>query len=143
MKKTLIINGPNLNLLGNREPDIYGDQSLEEIKNYTEQRLDKDKVAVDWFQSNKESEILEKIHQSGAYHGIVLNPGALSHSSFALYDCLRAAPCPVIEVHLSNTHSRGRFRSDRLSAKACTAVIEGLGKDVYYLGVLAFLSKEQ
>ena len=104
MKRVLVINGPNLNLLGDREPHLYGDQSLEEIKNYTEKRLAKGKVCVDWFQSNNESDILEKVHRAENYHGIVLNPGALSHSSFALYDCLRAAPCPVVEVHLSNTH---------------------------------------
>ena len=141
MKKVLIINGPNLNLLGIREPHIYGDSSLEEIKDDTHKKLQVQKVKVDWFQSNNESEILEKIHHSGDYSGIVLNPGPLSHTSFALYDALMAIPARVVEVHLSNTHQRESFRSERLSARACLGVIEGLGKNVYYLGVLSLLDE--
>ena len=138
-KKVLVINGPNLNLLGIREPQIYGDHSLEEIKNYTGKKLAGQKVHTDWFQSNRESEILDKIQHSNSYSGIVLNPGSMSHTSFALYDCLKGMSCKVVEVHLTNTHKRESFRSERLSARACLGVIEGLGKNVYYLGILSLL----
>ena len=141
MKKVLVINGPNLNLLGIREPHIYGDRSLKEIKDDVQKKLQGQKVKLDWFQSNHESEILEKIHQSSDYSGIVLNPGPLSHTSFALYDCLRATSLKVVEVHLSNTHQRESFRAERFSARACLGVIEGLGKNVYYLGVLSLLDE--
>ena len=140
MKKVLVINGPNLNLLGEREVHFYGNQSLEEIKSDTNKRLVGQEVSVEWFQSNRESEVLGKIQRAVDYHGMVINPGALGHSSFALYDALRAVACSVVEVHLTNTHSREFFRSDRLSARACRGVIEGLGKDVYYLGILSLLS---
>ncbi|MCY4643673.1 MAG: 3-dehydroquinate dehydratase [Bacteriovoracales bacterium] len=141
MKKILVINGPNLNLLSIREPDLYGQDTLEEIKIYTEGKLTKEEVSTTWFQSNREADILEKIQSDmAAYDGIVLNPGSLGHSSFALYDCIRGLPCRVVEVHLTNTHGREDFRSDRMSARVCLGVIEGLGKDVYYLGVLSLLN---
>ena len=109
MKKVLILNGPNLNLLGTREPAIYGHDSLEEIRHYTIRKLASRKVETHWFQSNREEEILNKIHSSVGDDGIIINPGSMSHSSFALYDCLRGLSCRVVEVHLSNTHSREFF----------------------------------
>ena len=142
MKKVLIINGPNLDLLGKREPALYGESSLDEIKRYTDYRLRGQDVCLEWIECNRESDILEKMHHVDHYHGILLNPGALSHSSFSLYDCLRSLSRPVIEVHLTNSHRREFFRADRLSARACVGVIEGLGSDIYYLGVLALMQRE-
>ena len=138
-RKIAVLNGPNLNLLGRREREVYGDSSLEELETYTHQKLAEHQLSVstNWFQCNGEGDLLDKIQGSEDYDGLVLNPGALSHCSYALYDCLRAISRPVIEVHLSNTHAREFFRSHRLSAQSCQGVIEGLGKDVYYLGIVS------
>ena len=109
MKRVLVINGPNLDWLGMREPGIYGGDSLAQIKDYTMAKLGDRGVEVEWFQGNGEAELLQELRCHPDYQGIVLNPGALGHSSFALYDCLRAVELPVVEVHLSNTHRRGAF----------------------------------
>ena len=112
MKKILVINGPNLNLLGKREPHIYGRHTLDEIIAHTEAKLAGRQISVEWFQSNGEGDILLKLQEvarTASEQGVVLNPGALSHSSFALYDCLRAISHNVVEVHLSNTHGREFF----------------------------------
>jgi len=129
-----IINGPNLNLLGVREPGIYGNDSFE---NYLE-RLRKEyaNVAIEYYQSNIEGELIDKMQQVGfSYDGIVLNAGAYTHTSVALQDCIRSLRCPVIEVHISNVHKREEFRHHSFLSCACEGVICGFGMDSYRLAV--------
>ena len=139
MKKFLIVNGPNLNLLGTREPEIYGKESLQDIINLTEKNLTKDGSAVElvWYQSNIEGELIERIQKSLAenFAAVIINPGGYSHTSVALLDALKMLKCPIIEVHLSNTHRREEFRSVKLTAKASTIIMEGLGKHAYYFAI--------
>lgn len=139
MNKTdfLIINGPNLNMLGTREPEVYGTLTLREIIEFTEKSLEKDNVSLDWYQSNIEGEIVTKIQDSlkKNYKALIINPGAYSHTSVAIYDALQIVKCPVIEVHLSNTHRREEFRQTKLTAKASTIIMEGLGKIAYLTAV--------
>lgn len=143
MDKFLVINGPNLNLLGSREPDIYGKLSLADIEILTNERLKKAgfNVDVEWFQSNGEKEIVEKIQQAAnsSYKAIIINPAAFSHTSVAILDALRILSCPVVEVHLSNTNQREEFRSNKITAKSSTAVIEGLKEKGYFLAILSQL----
>ncbi|MCK6595695.1 MAG: 3-dehydroquinate dehydratase [Bacteriovoracaceae bacterium] len=139
MKNFLIINGPNLNLLGTREPEIYGALTLEEIKKQTTTKIQAEHkdVQLDWYQSNVEGDLINRVQQSlnQNYHAIVINPGGYSHTSVALLDALKMVKCPIIEVHLSNTHRREEFRSVKLTAKASTIIMEGLGIDAYYLAI--------
>ena len=139
MKKFLIVNGPNLNLLGTREPEIYGKESLQDIINLTEKNLAKDGSAVElvWYQSNIEGDLIERIQKSLAenFAAVIINPGGYSHTSVALLDALKMLKCPIIEVHLSNTHRREEFRSVKLTAKASTIIMEGLGKHAYYFAI--------
>ena len=136
MKKILIINGPNLNLLGVREPTIYGNQSFETLKeNYAH-------VNLAYFQSNHEGEIIDKIHEVGfSYDGIVLNAGAYTHTSIAIGDAISAIETPVVEVHISNVHKRESFRHHSYLAAHCKGVIAGFGMDSYSLGIESFLYK--
>jgi 3-dehydroquinate dehydratase-2 len=141
MKKILIINGPNLNLLGHREPDVYGADSLKEIQAYTEKKLSEHNVSIDWFQSNLEGEIINKIQEfsSKSYESLVINPAGYSHTSVAIYDALKMVEQSIIEVHLSNVYSREDFRQTMLTAKAASKIMTGFGKDVYYLAILSEL----
>lgn len=133
----LIINGPNLNMLGTREPEVYGTLTLQEIKEFTENSLENDHVSLEWYQSNIEGEIVTKIQEATKknYKALIINPGAYSHTSVAIYDALCMVKCPVLEVHLSNTHRREEFRQTKLTAKASTIIIEGLGKTTYLTAV--------
>jgi 3-dehydroquinate dehydratase II len=135
--KFLIINGPNLNMLGSREPETYGSLTLEQIKEFTEKSLLSDKVVLEWYQSNIEGEIVTKIQEASklSYKALIINPGAYSHTSVAIYDALQMIKCPIIEVHLSNTHRREEFRQAKLTAKASTIIMEGLGKIAYLTAV--------
>ena len=139
MNKTdfLIINGPNLNMLGIREPEVYGKLTLQEIIEFTEKSLESDDVSLEWFQSNVEGEIVTKIQESlkRNYKALIINPGAYSHTSVAIYDALQMIKVPVVEVHLSNTHRREEFRQTKLTAKASTIIMEGLGKLAYLTAV--------
>lgn len=139
MKKFLIINGPNLNLLGLREPEIYGSQTLLEIQNHTTSKIKAEHpdVELEWFQSNVEGELINRVQQSlnQNFHAIIINPGGYSHTSVALLDTLKIVKCPIIEVHLSNTHRREEFRSVKLTAIASTIIMEGLGINAYYLAI--------
>ena len=139
MNKTsfLIINGPNLNMLGTREPEIYGSLTLNEIQEFTSSSLEKDNVNLEWFQSNIEGEIVTKIQEATKknYKALIINPGAYAHTSVAIYDALTMIKCPVIEVHISNTHRREDFRQIKLTAKASTIIMEGLGKIAYLTAV--------
>jgi 3-dehydroquinate dehydratase-2 len=136
--KLLILNGPNLNLLGIREPGIYGNDSME---NYLETlRKEFPQVEIEYFQSNIEGEMIDKMQQVGySYDGIVLNAGAYTHTSVALHDCIRAINTPVIEVHISNVHTREEFRNKSMISAACKGVICGFGMDSYKLAVYSFL----
>ena len=143
MKKILIINGPNLNLLGLREPDIYGPMTLEDIKNYTENKLksEKQNVELEWYQSNIEGELVESIQKAihTEYDALIVNPAAYSHTSVAMLDALRMIKVPIIEVHLTNVYSREEFRQTLLTARAASKIMSGLGKDAYYLAVISEL----
>lgn len=136
--KLLILNGPNLNLLGVREPGIYGNDSME---SYLETlRKEFPQVEIEYFQSNIEGEMIDKMQQVGySYDGIVLNAGAYTHTSIALHDCIRAINTPVIEVHISNVHTREEFRHKSMISAACKGVICGFGMDSYKLAVYSFL----
>ena len=139
--KILIVNGPNLNLLGQREPGIYGSESMESC--LSEQRAKYPDVTIDYYQSNGEGELINKMQESGFFDpvdGIVLNAGAYTHTSVALHDCIRSLRCPVIEVHISNVHQREEFRHRSLLSAACKGVICGFGLDSYRLAVEALLA---
>lgn len=137
--KLLIINGPNLNLLGKREPTIYGKKSFEE---YFEQlQMEYPGVTLHYFQSNHEGEIIDKLHEVGfSYNGVVLNGGAYTHTSIAIADAIAAIETPVMEVHISNIHAREKFRQHSYSAANCVGCITGLGLKGYALGIEYFLS---
>ena len=136
--KIQIINGPNLNLLGQREPGIYGSSSFESY--LPELRKRYSEVDIDYYQSNVEGELINQMQQAGffeGYDGIVLNAGAYTHTSIALHDCIRSLKCPVIEVHISNVHRREEFRHHSMISGACQGVICGFGLDSYRLAIEA------
>ena len=138
--KILIINGPNLNLLGQREPGIYGKSSFEDYLPKLRQQYPD--VQIDYFQSNIEGELINKLQEAGflatpVCDGIVLNAGAYTHTSIALQDCIRSLKSPVIEVHISNVHQREEFRHKSYISCACKGVICGFGLDSYRLAVEA------
>ena len=140
--KIKIINGPNINLLGKREPGIYGARSFEDYLQELKKRYPQ--VVFEYYQSNVEGEMINKIHEVGFdYDGIVLNAGAYTHTSIALQDAIRAVTSPVVEVHISNVHQREEFRHQSMIACACAGVICGFGLDSYRLGVEALLVKRQ
>lgn len=145
MKKFAIINGPNLNLLGQREVDVYGSLTLQQIKTHTEEKLVGKQVELDWFQSNVEGEIINQIHKviAGKYDALIINPGGYSHTSVAIFDALKIVKIPVIEVHLTNVHSREDFRQTMLTARAASIIMGGLGKDTYYMAVYSQLEHTQ
>ena len=135
-----IINGPNINLLGKREPGIYGSTSFEDYLQILKERYPE--VEIAYFQSNVEGEMIDKIHETGfTCDGIMLNAGAYTHTSIALEDAIRAVSAPVIEVHISNVHAREEFRHKSMIACACRGVICGFGLDSYRLAMEALLAK--
>jgi len=135
-----IINGPNINLLGKREPSIYGSVTFDDY--LSELRGKYKEVQIDYFQSNVEGELIDKIQQIGFdIDGIILNAGAYTHTSIALQDAIRSITAPVIEVHISNVHAREAFRHVSMIACACKGVICGFGLDSYRLALEAMLSK--
>lgn len=138
-KKVLIVNGPNLNMLGQREPIHYGHMNLDEIIRYTENKLCDESVELTWWQSNSESAIIEKIQEaSGAdFAGIIINPAGYSHTSVAILDALKILRVPIVEVHLSNVYQRESFRHCLLTAQASSIIMSGLGKNAYLYGVKA------
>lgn len=134
--KVLILNGPNLNMLGVREPRIYGRDTLPDIARMCAKRAKELGVAVDFKQSNLEGELVTWIQKArGAAAGIIINPGGYGHSSIALLDALQIAELPVVEVHLSNIHRRERFRHHTFTSQAATGVICGLGAQGYLLAL--------
>ena len=138
--KILIINGPNLNLLGVREKGIYGDSSFESYYQTLKARYPQ--VEFDFFQSNHEGALIDEIHRQGFdVDGIVLNAGAYTHTSIAIADAIRAVKSPVVEVHISNVHSRESYRHVSMIAPACKGVIAGFGLDSYRLAVESLLAE--
>lgn len=138
MKKIQIINGPNLNLLGKREPTVYGNSSFEDYLDTLRARYPECEIA--YYQSNVEGEMINKIHEIGfTYDGIILNAGAYTHTSIALHDAIKAVTTPVVEVHISNVHARESFRHVSMLSAACKGVILGFGLDSYRLAVESFL----
>jgi len=132
-----IINGPNLNLLGVREPDVYGCTSFDDF--LPRLRACFPDVQIDYFQSNIEGELIDELQAVGFQcDGIVLNAGAYTHTSIALADCIRAISAPVVEVHISNVHQREAFRHQSMIAAACRGVICGFGLDSYRLAIESF-----
>ncbi|MEZ5690138.1 MAG: type II 3-dehydroquinate dehydratase [Rickettsiales bacterium] len=138
MKKILIINGPNLNMLGSREPEIYGKQTLDDIATECKKYGDGLGIAIDFTQSNAEDEIITTIQKAAKTHnGIIINAGAYTHTSIAIMDALLAVNMPVIEVHLSNIFRREPFRHESYISKAASGVICGFGGDSYILALQA------
>lgn len=141
MNKILIVNGPNLNLLGTREPKIYGTTTLKDIENDLKKIAQNLNVEIEFFQSNHEGDIVDKICDSkNKFNGIIINPAAYTHTSVAIRDAISAVELPTVEVHLSNIHSREEFRHNSLVAPVCKAQISGCGAQGYIFA-LEFLSK--
>lgn len=136
MKRILVIHGPNLNLLGEREPGVYGTDTYESINKEIVEHTKKYDFECDVFQSNHEGEIIDELHAARIeYDGIVLNAGAYTHYSYAIRDAIAAIKVPVIEVHLSNIHARDEFRHTSVIAPVCMGQISGFGKYSYYMGI--------
>ena len=136
--KILIINGPNLNLLGVREPETYGNQSFEEYLKVLKKEFTQ--IEIEYFQSNHEGELIDTLHSTNA-DGVVMNPAGLAHTSIVLADAISAITTPVIEVHISNIYARESYRQKLISAANCAGIITGMGLDGYRLAILKFISK--
>ena len=132
--KILILNGPNLNLLGTREPKIYGMVSMADFLENLKEKFPEDEIL--FFQSNVEGEIINRL-QEGDYEALIINPAAYTHYSYAIADCLRNIQKPKIEVHISNIYAREEFRQKSVTAAHCNGVISGFGLDGYRLAVLS------
>jgi 3-dehydroquinate dehydratase-2 len=140
MINLLVVNGPNLNLLGVREPEIYGNQSLSELNEKLQELADDLNVKLTFFQSNSEGEIIDFIHEKGfKADGMIINPSALTHYSYAIRDAIASVKISAVEVHLSNIHSREEFRKKSLIAPVCLGQITGLGYYGYAMA-LSFLA---
>lgn len=139
--KILVLNGPNLNLLGEREPEIYGYTTLKDIENeILEYSKAFEGVEIDFFQSNHEGEIVDKIQAAkGVYDGIVINPAAYTHTSVAIADAIKAVNLPAVEIHLSNINSREDFRKKSITASSCIGQISGFGKNSYLAGLYCLI----
>ncbi|MAE14867.1 MAG: type II 3-dehydroquinate dehydratase [Crocinitomicaceae bacterium] len=138
MKKIIIINGPNLNLLGKREPETYGNKTFDSY--LKELVAEFPSMELNSFQSNVEGEIINKIQETGfSFDGIVLNAGGYTHTSVAIADAVASVETPVIEVHISNVYAREEYRHQSLMAKSCRGVIAGFGLDSYKMAIRSFL----
>jgi 3-dehydroquinate dehydratase-2 len=142
MLKFLVINGPNLNMLGVREPAVYGSETLEDLYEMLQKKAGELSVSVDFVQSNGEGEIIDAIHNSrGVYNGIIMNPGAYTHYSYAIADALLSVDVPCIEVHMSNIHKREEFRHKSVTAANCAGQIVGFGMKGYLMALEAFCNE--
>ena len=138
-KKILILNGPNLNLLGTREPEIYGHQTFEQYLDILREKFT-NQLDIEYFQSNEEGAIINKLHDVGfTYEGILLNAGGYTHTSIAIADAVSSIKTPVIEVHISNVHAREAFRGHSYLSPNCKGVIVGFGLRGYELGLYSFI----
>lgn len=139
MKRIQIINGPNLNLLGKREPAIYGDTSFDGFLERLRARYPQ--CEIHYYQSNIEGELIDKIHEVGFdFDGLILNAGAYTHTSIALRDAIKAVTTPVVEVHISNVHAREPFRHVSMISAVCGGIVVGFGLESYRLALESFLS---
>ncbi len=144
MKRIVVVNGPNLNLLGKREPHIYGTKSLADLMDTVRARAAELDVEVSFFQSNIDGEIIDFLQKEAPGSiGIIINPAALSHYSLALFDCVQALAVPTVEVHLSNIHAREEFRSRSVTARAARGIIAGLGFAGYILAMEYLVGLDQ
>lgn len=144
MKKILLINGPNLNRLGVREPGIYGMQTLADLEQRMQELGSRYGVEIDCFQSNHEGAIIDRLHEAdNLYEGIILNPGAFTHYSYAIRDAIASISIPVIEVHISNVHAREEFRHHSVTAPVTKGQIVGLGLYGYELAFSALINEEK
>lgn len=142
MKKILIINGPNLNMLGRRETALYGEKTLEYIEKECSEKANRLHIELDFFQSNSESEIIERIHCINKnYDALIINAGAFTHSSIAIYDSLKTLNLPFVEVHITNTTAREEFRQKSLISPIANGTIIGFGYIVYELAIYSFKLK--
>ncbi len=140
MLRVLVINGPNLNRLGKREPEIYGHLTLEEINNTLSELGKTLDVHIDYFQSNTEGFIIDEIHRAAdQYDGVIINPAAYTHYSYAISDAIKSITLPFVEVHLSNIYVRENFRSHSVTASSCVGVISGFGSFSYSAGLYALV----
>lgn len=138
--KILCLNGPNLNLLGTREPDKYGVYTLSDIEKEVSQKAKELNVEIDFYQNNIEGELVNKIQAAkGIYDGIIINPAAYTHTSIAIRDAFLAVQIPAVEIHLSNIHKREEFRHKSFIAPVCIGQICGFGKNSYVLGLYAIV----
>ena len=134
--KIMVLNGPNINLMGIREPEIYGTKTYADLENYIESYCEEKGIEVVVLQSNHEGELIDFIHHAlGNYDGIVINPGAYTHYSYAIHDALSSVMLPAVEVHISNIHKREEFRRTSVTAPACVGQIAGLGFRGYRLAI--------
>ena len=141
MKKILVLNGPNLDMLGMREPNVYGNDTLESINEEIALKAKELGVAVGFFQSNSEGELINKIHTVASdYDAAIINAGAYTHYSYAIHDAIKAVKKPFVELHMSNIHAREEFRSHSVISPACVGQICGFGKMSYILALQAAVS---
>lgn len=141
--KIMVIHGPNLNLLGKREQDIYGTITLDEINEMIKSFCKKNNTEVAILQSNSEGEIIDFIHENESVDGLIINPAAYTHTSVAIRDAVKAVNRPAVEVHLSHIHAREEFRSTSLVAPVCIGQISGFGPYSYMLGIMALIEHIQ
>lgn len=139
----MVVHGPNLNLLGSREPEVYGSTTLAEIDAIVKAKAAEGGHGVDTFQSNHEGELIDKLQEAASgFDGVLLNPGGLTHTSVALRDAVQALAVPVVEVHLSNIYAREPFRQRSMVSGACAGVVSGFGVTSYVLGLEALIAME-
>ncbi|MCX7710347.1 MAG: type II 3-dehydroquinate dehydratase [Clostridia bacterium] len=138
MKKVLVMNGPNLNLLGMREKNIYGSETLGDIEQKVKAEAEMLNIEIEFMQSNHEGELIDRIHDArGKFDVIIINPGAYTHYSIAIRDAVKAVEIPTIEIHLSNVHAREEFRSKSVIAPVCVGQISGFGSGSYVVALHA------